>query len=129
MLAPILCSIVFVMGGIEELFSQVFTSQSFAQRTFPPPIFRKLRDKPSYAIRIPFSENGHSSFVPYLIFIPINMTVIWFNEDIGSPKVTSLPQIAHILCPINSIQISFYLMTDRLSKSLEKLEFTITMIR
>jgi hypothetical protein len=42
-----------------------------AGTTFPPPIFYKLRNIPSYAITIPFSSSGFSIFEPTDISIPI----------------------------------------------------------
>jgi plastocyanin len=47
----------------------------------PPPGYEEVREIPSYAIRIPFSNDGRSSFEPATIAIPANMTVIWFNDD------------------------------------------------
>jgi hypothetical protein len=37
---------------------------SYAQTTFPPPIFLKLRNVPTYAVIIPFSALGNSSYEP-----------------------------------------------------------------
>ena len=47
----------------------------------PPSGYEQVREIPSYAIRIPFSQDGRSSFEPATIAIPVNMTVIWFNDD------------------------------------------------
>jgi plastocyanin len=91
----ILFPIILALGGLPESNGQVSSSASLAQVTFPPPLFYKLRDEPSYAIRIPFSENGHPSFVPSTISIPSNFTVIWFNDDVGTHTVTSLPNSSY----------------------------------
>jgi plastocyanin len=54
----------------------------------PPPGYEKVREIPSYAIRIPFSADGRSSFEPATIAIPANMTVIWLNNDQFAHTVT-----------------------------------------
>src|SRR5919106_1821108 len=54
----------------------------------PPPGFEEVREIPSYAIRIPFSNDGRSSFEPATIAIPATMTVIWFNDDQNPHTVT-----------------------------------------
>src|SRR5215213_11294658 len=46
-----------------------------------PSGYEQAREDPSYAINIPFSELGYSPFEPSGISIPVNMGVIWFNED------------------------------------------------
>jgi hypothetical protein len=60
-----------------------------AGTTFPPPIFYKLRNIPSYAITIPFTSSGISNFDPADISIPLGMTVIWFNDDTSLHSVTT----------------------------------------
>jgi plastocyanin len=65
-------------------------AQGLAQTTFPPPIFYQLRKEPSYAITIPFSSTGKSSFNPIDVSIPIGMTVIWFNDDHVYHTVTTV---------------------------------------
>ena len=54
----------------------------------PPPGYEQIREIPSYAIRIPFSQDGRSSFEPATIAIPVNMTLIWFNDDRNPHSVT-----------------------------------------
>jgi plastocyanin len=54
----------------------------------PPSGYEQVREIPSYAIRIPFSQDGRSSFEPATIAIPVNMTVIWFNDDQNPHTVT-----------------------------------------
>jgi plastocyanin len=54
----------------------------------PPPGYEQVREIPSYAIRIPFSHDGRSSFEPATIAIPANMTIIWFNDDQNPHTVT-----------------------------------------
>jgi plastocyanin len=61
-----------------------------AGTTFPPPIFYTLRSQPDYAINIPFSSEGKSTFEPKEISIPTGMTVIWFNNDNGQHTITTL---------------------------------------
>ena len=63
---------------------------SYAQTTFPPPIFLKLRNVPSYAVIIPFSTLGNSSYEPSEMSIPVGMTVIWFNDDNADHTVTTV---------------------------------------
>jgi plastocyanin len=68
-------------------------SVPFVQSTFPPPIFIKLRDQPSYVINIPIhnstSATGHT-FDPMSISIPVGMTVIWFNNDIANHAIATI---------------------------------------
>lgn len=54
----------------------------------PPPGYEAVRELPSYAVRIPFSDDGRSSFEPATIAIPADMTVIWFNDDQNPHTVT-----------------------------------------
>ena len=54
----------------------------------PPPGYGAVRELPSYAVRIPFSDDGRSSFEPATIAIPADMTVIWFNDDQNPHTVT-----------------------------------------
>src|SRR5918992_1892016 len=54
----------------------------------PPPGYEQIREIPSYAIRIPFSQDGRSTFEPATIAIPVNMTLIWFNDDQNPHSVT-----------------------------------------
>jgi plastocyanin len=54
----------------------------------PPPGYEEVREIPSYAIRIPFSNDGRSSFEPATVAIPATMTVIWFNDDQNPHTVT-----------------------------------------
>jgi plastocyanin len=65
-------------------------AQGLAQTTFPPPIFYQLRKEPSYAITIPFSSTGKSTFDPIDVSIPSGMTVIWFNDDHVYHTVTTV---------------------------------------
>jgi hypothetical protein len=77
--------------------SPLFYVKSYAQQqsslaggtTFPPPIFYKLRNIPSYAITIPFTTLGFSSYDPPDVSIPLGMTIIWFNDDNGIHSVTT----------------------------------------
>lgn len=77
--------------------SPPFYVKSYAQQqsslaggtTFPPPIFYKLRNIPSYAITIPFTTLGFSSYDPPDVSIPLGMTVIWFNDGNGIHSVTT----------------------------------------
>ncbi|HEY7079810.1 MAG TPA: hypothetical protein VH500_08920, partial [Nitrososphaeraceae archaeon] len=80
-----------VMILISPLFyTATLYAQGLAQTTFPPPIFYQLRKEPSYAITIPFSSTGKSSFNPIDVSIPIGMTVIWFNDDHVYHTVTTV---------------------------------------
>jgi hypothetical protein len=54
---------------------------SLAGTRFPPPIFYKLRNIPSYSITIPFTPPGFSNFDPADVSIPVGMNIIWFNDD------------------------------------------------
>ena len=83
-------SVILLIGGAQHSLAQPTKSNSLAQTNFPPPIFYKLRDEPSYTIRIPFAENGRTSYVPSTISIPANMTVIWFNDDKAAHTVTTM---------------------------------------
>ncbi|HEY7082532.1 MAG TPA: hypothetical protein VH500_22815 [Nitrososphaeraceae archaeon] len=65
-------------------------AQGLTQTTFPPPIFYQLRQEPSYAITIPFSSTGKSTFDPIDVSIPSGMTVIWFNDDHVYHTVTTV---------------------------------------
>jgi plastocyanin len=65
-------------------------AQNLAQTTFPPPIFYQLKKEPSYAIVIPFSSIGKSTFDPINVSIPLGMTVIWFNDDHVYHTVTTI---------------------------------------
>ena len=47
------------------------------------------RNIPVYAITIPFSSEGKSTFEPKEISIPTGMTVIWFNNDNEQHTVTT----------------------------------------
>lgn len=84
-------AILLSIGNAKQSFAQVSTGSSLSQTTFPPPIFYKLRNEPSYVIRIPFNELGNSSYVPPVVSIPENMTVIWFNDDNGFHTVNTEP--------------------------------------
>jgi plastocyanin len=53
-----------------------------------PSGYQQAREDPSYAINIPFSDQGFSPFEPSIISIPANMGVIWFNEDDSPQSVT-----------------------------------------
>jgi plastocyanin len=68
-------------------FSQASTSQINSIFN-PQPGYYKAREDPSFAITIPFSEVGYTSFLPTTISIPKDMTVIWFNEDQNPHSVT-----------------------------------------
>ena len=57
--------------------------------TFPPPIFYKLRNIPSYSITIPFSSSNFSNFDPADVSIPVGMTLIWFNDANSLHSVTT----------------------------------------
>lgn len=78
------------IGNARQSLAQVSTGTSLSQTTFPPPIFYKLRNEPSYVIRIPYSELGNSSYTPPVVSIPTNMTVIWFNDDNALHTVTTV---------------------------------------
>jgi plastocyanin len=66
------------------------STTAFAQETFPPPIFYQVRNIPSYAITIPFSDLSESPFTPSHVSIPSGMTVVWFNDDDGQHTVTTI---------------------------------------
>jgi plastocyanin len=72
-----------------KIYAEQQQPQPLAGTTFPPPIFYKLRNIPSYAITIPFSSPGFSNFDPSDVSIPIGMTIIWFNDDSGLHTVTT----------------------------------------
>ena len=61
-----------------------------AQATFPPPIFYQLSKIPSYAVTIPSTTLGFSSYDPVETSIPLGMSVIWFNDGNGLHSVTTL---------------------------------------
>jgi plastocyanin len=63
---------------------------SYAQTTFPPPVFLQIREIPSYSVIIPFTKLGNSQFQPSDIATPVGMTVIWFNDDDGEHTVTTV---------------------------------------
>jgi plastocyanin len=87
---PVISTIPFVLVLLAiTVYTVPYIGLSYAQTTFPPPIFLKLRDIPSYAITIPFSSSGNSPFEPSEISIPVGMTVIWFNDDNGEHSVTT----------------------------------------
>jgi plastocyanin len=56
----------------------------------PPPGYDEIREHPSYSVRIPFSSLGNTTFDPPAIAIPVDMTVIWFNDDQNPHKITSV---------------------------------------
>ena len=56
-------SFVLVLLGI-SVYTVPYIGLSYAQTTFPSPVFLKLRDIPSYAITIPFSASGNSHLNP-----------------------------------------------------------------
>jgi plastocyanin len=68
-------------NGRGSLFQQI-------EEFLAPSGYEQAREDPSYAINIPFTELGFSSFEPSDISIPANMTVIWFNEDDSPHSVT-----------------------------------------
>ena len=53
-----------------------------------PSGYEQAREDPSYAIDIPFSDLGSSTFEPSGISIPANMGVVWFNDDDSQHSVT-----------------------------------------
>jgi hypothetical protein len=61
----------YIVGG-----GGISSTTAFAQETFPPPIFYQLRNIPSYAITIPFSDLSESPFTPSYVSIPSGMTVV-----------------------------------------------------
>lgn len=69
------------VNGSSSLFQQI-------EQFIAPSGYEQAREDPSYAINIPFTELGFSSFEPSEISIPANMTVIWFNEDDSPHSVT-----------------------------------------
>ncbi len=75
-------SIILVNQNIGKAYAQPETN-------FPPSIFYKLRNEPSYLIDIPFSATGLSTYEPSQISIPTGMTVIWFNDDDIEHTVTT----------------------------------------
>ena len=85
----ILLSIILVVIS-PIFFTGALYAQGLAQTTFPPPIFYQLRKEPSYAITIPYSSTGKSSFDPIDVSIPLGMTVIWFNDDHIYHTVTTI---------------------------------------
>jgi plastocyanin len=60
--------------GVDSHFQQI-------EQFLAPSGYEQAREDPSYAINIPFTELGYSPFEPSIVSIPINVTVIWFNED------------------------------------------------
>ena len=68
-------------NGRDNLFQQI-------EEFISPSGYEQAREDPSYAINIPFTEEGFSPFEPSVISIPANMTVIWFNEDDSPHSVT-----------------------------------------
>jgi plastocyanin len=68
-------------NGVSSLFQQI-------EEFISPSGYEQAREDPSYAINIPFSELGFTSFEPSGISIPANMTVVWFNEDDSPHSVT-----------------------------------------
>lgn len=56
---PIVGTISFVLVLLAiTVYTVPYIGLSYAQTTFPPPVFLKLRDILSYAITIPFSSSG-----------------------------------------------------------------------
>ena len=60
----------------------------FRHPIYAPAGYEEAKEIPSYAIRIPFSNDGRSPFEPATIAIPATMTVIWFNDDQNPHTVT-----------------------------------------
>jgi hypothetical protein len=79
-----------ILFQCRTVYAQVNTPHTPSGTSFPPPIFYQLRDIPSYVITIPFSSLGKSPFEPAEVNIPVGMTIIWFNDDIGEHSVTTL---------------------------------------
>lgn len=83
------CATVLLLGLILTVFTIPYVRLTYAQTTFPPPLFLQLRSIPSYAVTIPFSTSGNSPYQPSEIAIPVGMTVVWFNDDDGEHTITS----------------------------------------
>jgi|SRR5918997_2066100 plastocyanin len=54
----------------------------------PPSGYEEVREIPSYAVRMPFADDGRSTFEPATIAIPASVTIIWFNDDQNPHSVT-----------------------------------------
>lgn len=83
------CATVLFLGLILTVFAIPYVRLTYAQTTFPPPLFLQLRSIPSYAVTIPFSTSGNSPYQPSEIAIPVGMTVVWFNDDDGEHTITT----------------------------------------
>jgi plastocyanin len=83
------CATVLFLGLILTVFAIPYVRLTFAQTTFPPPLFLQIRSIPSYAVTIPFSTLGNSPYQPSEIAIPVGMTVVWFNDDDGEHTITT----------------------------------------
>lgn len=83
------CATILFLGLILSTFAIPYARLTYAQTTFPPPLFLQLRSIPSYAVTIPFSTSGNSPYQPSEIAIPVGMTVVWFNDDDGEHTITT----------------------------------------
>lgn len=86
---PLLIILMIATSSIILVDQNIGKTYAQAETNFPPPIFYKLRNEPSYVIDIPFSTTGVSTYDPSQISIPTGMTVIWFNDDNGDHSVTT----------------------------------------
>ncbi|AIC16262.1 cupredoxin domain-containing protein [Nitrososphaera viennensis] len=71
---------------VQNALSQTNTTTTTAFN--PQPGYSQAREDPSFAVRIPFTDLGFTSFQPTTISIPTGMTVIWFNDDQSEHSVT-----------------------------------------
>jgi hypothetical protein len=53
------------------LYTVPYTRLSYAQTTFPPPVFLQLRNIPSYSVMIPYTTSGIALFEPSEMAIPV----------------------------------------------------------
>jgi plastocyanin len=86
--------VVMVAAILLTTLSAAPVQSAFSQTFNPQPGYSQVRQDPSYAVRIPFTDLGSAPYEPTTISIPTGMTVIWFNEDQSEHSVTasSAPQ-------------------------------------
>jgi len=83
--------LLFLIGLAVVASPLLYSKIAYAAGTFPPGIFYNLRTIPSYAITVPFSSFGKTSFESADVSIPLGMTrVIWFNDNNGLASVTTV---------------------------------------
>ena len=84
---PSLIALVILIAALSSFYYIIVSyAQTLSATTFPRPIFYQLRNEPSYAITIPFSSSGNSTFDPPDVSIPLRMTIIWNDDTLQIPN-------------------------------------------